>query len=547
MALNDNELLSLCEATRYVPAINGKRHATSTLYRWCRRGINGVITADEREVMIRCACSFNERPEMAPAPKLPPVVGTLPGDEFNQRGDIRDVLVRHGWALVRPGSNEHWRRPGKDKNWSATYNGQVFYCFTSSAPPFDLNRGYSKFQVCALLEHSGDYSAAASALRAQAYGDVASTQRVEDAAEIITPNFQSIGQLLRGHPQLRKPIVHGLVREGETMNVIAPPKTGKSWLVTDLALSVATGRPWLGSFPTIQGSVLILDNELHQETTAHRLPKVAEARGIDLAEVADSIFVENLRGHLRDLFTLRPYFKAIEPGRFKLVILDAFYRFIPKNTDENDNGSVAQLYNHLDHLAMDLGCSFVLIHHASKGSQSSKSVTDVGAGAGSQSRATDTHLVLRSHEEDKAVVLDAAVRSWPPVDPICLRWDFPVFTPAPDLDPAALRPERPRRKVREPKDDQPNQPADIPWDTARFVSRFITEEGRTSAVILEAAEHAGVSGRRAEILLKRAHATGQAYRWQFASNEPVKYATVPQPLLDVGPKAKKGRRRSPRI
>jgi hypothetical protein len=42
MALYDDNLLSLREATQYVPAINGKRHATSTLYRWCRHGINGV-------------------------------------------------------------------------------------------------------------------------------------------------------------------------------------------------------------------------------------------------------------------------------------------------------------------------------------------------------------------------------------------------------------------------------------------------------------------------------------------------------------------------
>jgi hypothetical protein len=64
---------------------------------------------------------------------------------------------------------------------------------------------------------------------------------------------------------------------------------------------------------------------------------------------------------------------------------------------------------------------------------------------------------------------------------------------------------------------------------------------------LEAAEKAGLSERRAETLLKRAHETGQAYRWEFASNKPMKYATVPQPLLDVSPKAKKGRRRSPCI
>ena len=36
------ELLTLAEAVRRLPVINGKRHSPSTLWRWCRYGINGV-------------------------------------------------------------------------------------------------------------------------------------------------------------------------------------------------------------------------------------------------------------------------------------------------------------------------------------------------------------------------------------------------------------------------------------------------------------------------------------------------------------------------
>jgi hypothetical protein len=46
---------------------------------------------------------------------------------------------------------------------------------------------------------------------------------------------------------------------------------------------------------------------------------------------------------------------------------------------------------------------------------------DVGGGAGAQSRATDTHLVLRPHEEDNVVVRNAAVRTWAPIVPMWLR------------------------------------------------------------------------------------------------------------------------------
>lgn len=36
------ELLSLAEATNHVPPTNGRRLHVSTIWRWCRKGVNGV-------------------------------------------------------------------------------------------------------------------------------------------------------------------------------------------------------------------------------------------------------------------------------------------------------------------------------------------------------------------------------------------------------------------------------------------------------------------------------------------------------------------------
>ena len=249
--------------------------------------------------------------------------------------------------------------------------------------------------------------------------DAKNGNRSEDPK--FTPQIRPVGELLSDFPVLRDPIIDGLLRVGETMNVIAPPKLGKSWLVLDLAMAVATGRDWLDAYPTHQGNVLLLDNELHAETSSDRIPRVAWARGTTVESLNQSMFIDNLRGRLPDINSLRTYFDNFKPGFFKLIILDAFYRFMPKDTDENSNGNVTDLYNVLDRYAADLQCSFVLVHHASKGNQSAKAVTDEGAGAGSQSRATDTHLVLRHHQEPGCVVVDAAVRSWPPIEPRCLR------------------------------------------------------------------------------------------------------------------------------
>jgi hypothetical protein len=353
-----------------------------------------------------------------------------------------------------------------------------------------------------------------------------------EAAEPVPENLspalpiKSVRQLFNENPDLRRPVIHGLLREGETMNVIASPKIGKSWLVTDLALAVATGRPWLDTFLTERGDVLIIDNELHRETSANRIPKVMQARRIPLHAVAEQVFIANVRGGLKDIFSLGTYFQQLQPGRFKLIVLDAFYRFMPKDTDENDNGTMSQVYNHLDGYAARLGCSFVLVHHSSKGNQSGKSITDVGAGAGTQSRATDTHLILRPHEEQDCVVIDAAVRSWPPIEPRVLRWTFPVWTPDDSLDATALRPERPRRKARTEEKARTER---IKWDVDSFVETFVAAEPKPRLLIVSEAVAAGISEHRATQLLKHAEALGQVHRWNVGLNLPVRFAVRPQP------------------
>lgn len=304
------------------------------------------------------------------------------------------------------------------------------------------------------------------------------------------------------------------------MNVIASPKTGKSWLVLDLAIAVAMGRPWLGRFPTLAGDVLIIDNELHGETSANRIPKVAKARGLGTDEFADKVFIRNLRGGLQDIVSLGPYFRAIEPGRFRLIVLDAFYRFLPAGMDENANADMASLYNHIDRYAADLGCAFVLIHHSSKGNQSGKSVTDVGAGAGSQSRATDAHLVLRPHEEPDVVVLDAAVRSWPPQESACLRWAFPVWDAADDLDPKRLKVESPRRR---PRADRPTPLED--WTPERFVAAFVSGGPALRDEILMAAAK-DLSHAKASSMLKLAEARGLVQRVQPGPSDRVRFVVA---------------------
>lgn len=272
------------------------------------------------------------------------------------------------------------------------------------------------------------------------------------------PNISPIGvsQLIRDNPKLHESIIEGLLRRGETANIIAPPKTGKSWLAYHFALCVATGSPLFGLdgvCETRLGRVLIIDNELHKPTIAKRIPDVAEAMGAMLRDYADNLDVLPLRGKGIDLHDLARMVDGFERGRYDLVIADAFYRFIPAGVSENDNQQIKALYDRLDASNEVSQAAWINIHHASKGSQGEKSVTDVGAGAGSQARAADSHIVLREHQDEGVYVLEAAVRSFPPMEPIALKWVFPLWQQADDVDCGKLKGRLSRQEQKQLKRD----------------------------------------------------------------------------------------------
>jgi P4 family phage/plasmid primase-like protien len=139
-----------------------------------------TITGEQRDMLHAVANLLDEMPvEADPAP---PVAvrdagsGKRPGDDYNDRATWDDILTPHGWTKAgRLGPGYAWRRPEKtDPGISATTgqreDADRLYVFTTSTV-FESERPYTKFGAYALLEHGGDYGAAAKALRRAGYGE----------------------------------------------------------------------------------------------------------------------------------------------------------------------------------------------------------------------------------------------------------------------------------------------------------------------------------------------------------------------------------------
>lgn len=260
-----------------------------------------------------------------------------------------------------------------------------------------------------------------------------------------------ICDLIADYPELKPPIIEGILREEEVCTIIASPKIGKSHMTLGLAIQIATGRPWLG-FPTRAGKVLIVDNELHRETLSKRTQLICSALELPPSDLRGRIATLPIRGQSLDMLQLSQLLKArIEPGEYQVIIIDALYKMLERGMSENDNGDMTRLFNRLSEIATGLRAAIIVVHHTSKGDQSYKAVTDVGAGAGSIARAGDTHIAIRPHETPGLAVFEAVCRSSREPAPKSIQLAYPVWVVADGVEAAVRMPGKPSKQQEEEK------------------------------------------------------------------------------------------------
>jgi hypothetical protein len=142
------------------------------------------------------------------------------------------------------------------------------------------------------------------------------------------------------------------------------PKSAKSWLALDMALSVATKTPCLDTFEIHDpGPALIFMAEDSASVVKERLLGICHHRGIELADVPiDVITATSLSLDLeRDRERLAATVRQRQP---RLLLLDPLVRC--HRLDENDAGQVSGLLAYLRALQRDHDVAVVLVHHARK-------------------------------------------------------------------------------------------------------------------------------------------------------------------------------------
>ena len=87
----------------------------------------------------------------------------------------------------------------------------------------------------------------------------------------ILPPIEDVATLISKPIILPEPVIENVAHRGEKLSIGGASKAFKTWILSDLAVSVATGTLWLGHFQTTRGRVLHLNFELLAPYFAQRL------------------------------------------------------------------------------------------------------------------------------------------------------------------------------------------------------------------------------------------------------------------------------------
>lgn len=162
-------------------------------------------------------------------------------------------------------------------------------------------------------------------------------------------------------------LVHGKIETPSTGLLFGDPSAGKSFLAIDLALSVACGSDWFGSFSK-QGIAIYFAGE-GRHGVQRRMKAWVEYHGAEIPE--NHFFVSDrrieftpkaLKVAAADMVEIQK--KAGKP--IALVVIDTLARHVAPGADENSAKDMGEFINAVDAMRDTFNCVALVVHHSGK-------------------------------------------------------------------------------------------------------------------------------------------------------------------------------------
>lgn len=257
------------------------------------------------------------------------------------------------------------------------------------------------------------------------------------------PEIHSAREMLKDPTPEPPEIIEGILRKGAKMICTGDSKSGKTCLLTNLAICFAEGWEWLGH-KCAQGKVLYINMEVMQSDFEARYLSIYKAYGKPISEKGkDNFEYWNLRGKAEPLEKLAPkIIKRCRNQNYIAIIVDPIYKV--QGGDENSAEAIGRFCALFDQIAEETGAAMIYVHHHAKGLQGAKKAMDRSSGSGVFARDADaiidfSSLVIDPNARDMIKVLtgnlenepiplqmEMVLRSFRSPAPINMFFEFPL-------------------------------------------------------------------------------------------------------------------------
>jgi hypothetical protein len=200
----------------------------------------------------------------------------------------------------------------------------------------------------------------------------------------------------------RRWLVRGIWPAGAYGVHAAEPKAGKTWNALDLAVSVASGTPWLAQYPVdSSGPVVVFAGEGGDGNVVRRLRAIAAGRRLQAEALPISVCTR--APHLADEAHLQDMAGHLAAVRPVLVVLDPLY-LAAGGADGKDLYAMGRLLERPQHLCEQAGAALVVVTHFNRSRDLRGAARITGAGPAEWGRVLISAAVVSRHTDPDSQV-----------------------------------------------------------------------------------------------------------------------------------------------
>lgn len=207
------------------------------------------------------------------------------------------------------------------------------------------------------------------------------TDRLEEEMNRAKPT--RLFEMLKNLPA-PKWLIKDVLTEGAVGFIAGQPKSFKTWFGFDMALSVASGQPFLGEFAVMNpGPVLYIQEEDSPPLVKARLGKIWPAKhadrvvitnnGVEWIPAQEVVGDPPIDGYIMEGLTISDESwqawldDTMAEGQYRLLVIDPLMMTAGDVDENRAQQMTTKIFRPLKELARKHGCAIQLVHHLRKG------------------------------------------------------------------------------------------------------------------------------------------------------------------------------------